>query len=277
MFNRRDVIYSYDGSFDGFLCCVFESYAKKETPQDILNQHDLQPSLLQYYAIPTQFEHAQRVKASIPAKMGRDALELLQHVFLSCLPQKELHMLHFMYLGYTVGPRVMRMLGDSTVNIMKKTALNVTHEAHLYSGFVRFSVYDDLLLSSIKPKNCVLPLLAPHFANRFPDERFLIYDETHKMACAYAKGRFTVTDETEITLPPPDAEEAFYRGLWRMFYDTIAVQGRENPKCRMTHMPKRYWDCMTEFQTDKKLAMGEGKGNEAGLPAGTVLLEHHKI
>ena len=33
-----------------------------------------------------------------------------------------------------------------------------------------------------------------------------------------------------------------------MFYDTIEVPGRRNHKCRMTHMPKRYWKHMTEFE-----------------------------
>ena len=29
----NEMIYTYDGSFEGFLCCIFESYAKKESPQ----------------------------------------------------------------------------------------------------------------------------------------------------------------------------------------------------------------------------------------------------
>ena len=28
----REIIYQYDGSFEGLLCCVFESYTKKERP-----------------------------------------------------------------------------------------------------------------------------------------------------------------------------------------------------------------------------------------------------
>ena len=28
-----DAAYCYDGSYAGFLCCIFESYAKKESPQ----------------------------------------------------------------------------------------------------------------------------------------------------------------------------------------------------------------------------------------------------
>jgi len=48
----------------------------------------------------------------------------------------------------------------------------------------------------------------------------------------------------------PGSTERFYRDLWRRFYDTIAIEGRYNPKLRMTHMPKRYWGTMTEFQED---------------------------
>ena len=30
-----DTAYCYDGSFAGFLCCVFESYARKEIPTEV--------------------------------------------------------------------------------------------------------------------------------------------------------------------------------------------------------------------------------------------------
>ena len=49
-------------------------------------------------------------------------------------------------------------------------------------------------------------------------------------------------------MAPPDETEAKYRLLWKRFYDTIAIRERENPRCRMTNMPKRYWGTMTEFQ-----------------------------
>lgn len=32
----NDVIYQYDGSLDGFLCCVYESYVYKEAPAALL-------------------------------------------------------------------------------------------------------------------------------------------------------------------------------------------------------------------------------------------------
>ena len=48
----------------------------------------------------------------------------------------------------------------------------------------------------------------------------------------------------------PSAAEAQYRRLWKRFYDTIEIEARRNPKLRMSKMPKRYWDTMTEFQDE---------------------------
>ena len=55
----------------------------------------------------------------------------------------------------------------------------------------------------------------------------------------------------------PDGEERKYRDLWRLFYHTVSIEERYNPKCRMTHMPKRYWNNMTEFQHDEKTPIPE--------------------
>ena len=52
---------------------------------------------------------------------------------------------------------------------------------------------------------------------------------------------------------PAGEEELRYRAMWRKFYDTIAIEGRYNPRCRMTQMPKRYWGDMTEFQREDSL------------------------
>ena len=34
--NQTALSYRYDGTFDGLMCCVFESYMKKELPTEIL-------------------------------------------------------------------------------------------------------------------------------------------------------------------------------------------------------------------------------------------------
>ena len=46
MYDRSNLIYLYDGSFEGLLCCVFQSYEKKEIPFDIIVVNTPQTTLL---------------------------------------------------------------------------------------------------------------------------------------------------------------------------------------------------------------------------------------
>ena len=78
----------------------------------------------------------------------------------------------------------------------------------------------------------------------------MIYDRTHKEVLLYANGKWQITPLEDFTMARPDKKEAAYRRLWKRFYDTIAIRERENHGLRMTHMPKRYWSTMTEFQAE---------------------------
>lgn len=252
MLNQSDLIYRYDGSFDGLLCCVFESYEKKEIPLDILLP-DASPALLfSVKEIPTDLSKASRVLASIPKKMGASALNFVRHAFLTCLVQKELYILLFLRLGYRYGPSVMNMLTDNVVNTLCKAVKHLERESHLFKGFLRFSIFNNVLVGEIEPKNFVLPLLVRHFCERYPEERFLIHDKTHGMGLVYQPYQSAVIPIDALELPAADEEEQNFRELWQLFYDTIAIQGRYNPQCRMTHMPKRYWKYMTEFDRIQK-------------------------
>jgi probable DNA metabolism protein len=277
MYNRSNVIYRYDGSYDGLLCCVFESYDKREIPEDILLP-DMSPGLLfSEKSIVTDPEKANRVLVSIPKKIGVSAHDFIRHAFLTCLPQKELNILLFLRLGYQYGPSVMQMLTEPTVNVLFKAVRHLERESHLLKGFVRFSVINNVLVAEIEPKNFVLPLLVQHFCERYPEERFLIYDKKHGMALVYQPYKPMVIPVEELELPEPDEEEQVYRELWRLFYNTIEVQGRHNPQCRMNLMPKRYWKYLTEFADDfqkpvRKLNGGNGR-ELLGISDGTAALE----
>lgn len=267
MHHQSELIYHYDGTFDGLLCCVFESYEQKEIPLDILPPAPDQPLLFSGKEIPTVLPKARRVLASIPEKMGSETLDFIRHAFLTCLAQKELSILLFLRLGYRYGPTVMNMLTHKVVNTLFKAVGHLNKESHLLKGFLRFSIFNNILVGEIAPKNYVLPLLAQHFCERYPEERFLIHDKTHGMGLVYQPYQSAVIPVGALELPEADAEEQSFRALWQLFYDTIAIQGRYNPQCRMSHMPKRYWHCMTEFSRLPKTIPPELAG-----PGGIVLV-----
>ena len=232
MFASRSVTYAYDGTLEGFWCCVFESFARKETPFDIRPLDAPQLTLEPPRTIETELDKA---------------LQLIEHVFLTFLEQKELYMLRFLQLGFAMGPNVMRHLTDDTVSTLLKAERHLFNESHRYKQFIRFSMSGRVLASVIKPRNQVLPLIAPHFIDRYPEEAFLIYDAEHGMALVYRPGQSAIVPVDSFVMEAPDEEELAYRDLWCEYYEAVAIESRYNPKCRMSHMPKRYWDQMTEF------------------------------
>ncbi len=243
------VCYSYDGSFGGFLCCVWQSRANQEYPESFTSPEDTRVSLYPERTVVTDRAVAGRVYALLERELGPEGRRLATSAFLTCLSEREQAIFDFLMLGFEQGPSAARNLTDDRVDLLRKAVLHLNREVEHFKGFVRFSDQGWLLAGEIEPKNRVLPLLRNHFCTRFSGETFLLHDRTHREVLLYQPGRKGIIIPAEdFRLDAPGEAELCYRRLWRRFYDTISIEGRYNPKLRMTHMPKRFWNTMTEFQ-----------------------------
>lgn len=263
MFDRPDLIYLHDGSFAGFLCCVFESFVRREAPLDIVCREDCQTGLYAVREIESDRERAGRVFRSIGERMGEEARQLVQRAFLFGEEGRDLWLYRFLCRGYRYGPAVCDMLGDEAVSRVQKMALSVSNEAHLLLGFVRFAEYDGALLSQISPKHFVLPVLREHFCDRYPEETFMIHDKTHQMALIYRPHRAKIVSVKALELPPDTPQEQLYRQLWRGYHQSATIAARVNPRCQRGNMPKRFWGEMCEM-ADRSAPSLEG-ARAAGL------------
>ena len=244
---ESDLIYLYDGTYEGLLCCVFESVYGREMPADILPEDDAQPSLFCTKYIETDLEHARRVQDSISRKICPEAAQLVRDCFFSSADGKERSILRFLLLAYRTGARLLRMRAHEYVAPLYEAQRALLNEAHLILGFLRFSEYNGILVARIQPKHYVLPYLQRHFCERFAGETFLIFDKTHSAALVWKDRCARIITLESLETPLESQNELEYRQLWRTFSDTISIALRENPRCRMTHCPKRYWPEMLEM------------------------------
>ena len=109
----------------------------------------------------------------------------------------------------------------------------------------------EILYGGIAPKNRILTCIAPHFANRLPQENWLIHDKTHHMYAVHEAGKEWVLVENERIqeerLGHISENEQMYASLWTAFCRTISIESRENPRSQMQHLPLRYRPEMTEM------------------------------
>ncbi len=258
--------YVYDGSFDGFLSCVFESYAKREVPAGFYPDGDLAPILFETRYVETDAGRARRVYRKVRA-LSADAAFLLRRGFLTCLPEKELCLYRLVAKLLREGPGFLRDLSDETVYPVWRAVRFLGAECEKLRGFVRFSDFEGVLGGEIEPKNRVLPALRGHFCARNRGQPFFLYDRTHREALFYDGAKSAILPLDRFEMAEPGEAEVRYRLLWKRFFDTVAIRERENPRCQNTHLPKRYRGMMTEFQgvehfraTPRRRSPGDGRG-----------------
>ena len=244
-----DVVYLYDGSFEGFLCCVYESFAQHELPFAVWTPQRETATLYPVKDIPTDPAVARRVFASFGKKLGAETEYLVSRDFLSGQEDKELLLLRFLHLAFALGPGTVKREGHPVVAPLYAMKKSLDWEVDKFQGFVRFEEHDGMLGAVIHPKNYILPLLRPHFCGRFPEEDFMIYDAVHQAVLLH-EGHSTRLLElaAPLELPPPSAREQQFQALWTQFYKTLEIKARHNEKGRMTHCPKRFWADMVEMQ-----------------------------
>lgn len=244
------LVYIYDGSFDGLLCCVFSAYSRKERPDQVATEEGLQLSFgQQSRRIITEYPKANRVAVGFEKKAGKAAMEKVEAVFLSHHSDKASLAFRYFVLGFHYGRKVLSMLAHPDVLPVNEIANFVAGEVHALQGFVRFTLLENnVYYAKINPKSNLLPLLMPHFVDRFSDQSFIIHDEEHKLAGLYNQVQWQLVETEELALPSAASGEERWQALWKLFYESIEIKQRRNTKLKKSHCPMRYWNNMLEMQ-----------------------------
>lgn len=243
------VSYTYDNTLDGLLSAVFAAYLYKETPREIVPRGLLQESFGQHVReIETDIPRARRVEKGIIKNMGSPCFTNVWTAFLSAEANKATLLYRYIQRGFDIGRGIYNHISHPDILPVEKILYNIKHEAHLFTGFARFSEMENgVWFAKISPKNAVVPLVMPHFAERFNIQPFVLFDDVHGMAGVYDMQSWYMVETQQVNVPAPSKSEWENRRMWKSFYETVAIKERSNPACRRGHMPLRYWSNMTEF------------------------------
>lgn len=240
--------YLYDGSFYGFLSLVFYCYENKTLPQKIIPQKDYLPNFLDTpIFLETDLEKAQRVFAGIEKNIGYTTLYNTYYAFLSNDTDKEIDLLKYLFDGFELGPKINNRLTISYVFKVMNRKKRSFGECHRLKGLLRFQeVGSNLYYASIHPDNNIIEPLGHHFINRLPSQNFIIHDKNRNICLIYNGNEYKIIDSTHLKIPAISEKEQKYQELWKLFFKTISISERTNPKCQMQFMPKKYWKDLIE-------------------------------
>ena len=249
-------VFLCDSSFDGILTGVYEVYSSGLGPERCRLElaAEYEPSLFaEYREIGTDPVKAEKVASKIRNFMSEEAYVCLYRASLHKSPERADRILRFIVRGLKNGKKTMRMLQEPAVYEIFDMDRNVGREAHSLREFCRFErLSSGIYYGKVGPENRVLEIVADHFSDRFPDMDWILYDEKHNMAALHSqKGGWMIREqvtEEELTKIDEQKQKDPYVDLWKVFFESIAIEERRNPKCQRTMLPLRYRKYMTEFE-----------------------------
>ena len=194
------------------------------------------------------------VLSAVKEKISNEVYEYVMKAIVSDDSRRGDIIYQFITYGFTIGEKVIMAVQFQEVSDMFTLVRSVQNEAHRYIEILRFKEVvhkPPLLLAVIEPKNDIAAHIANHFADRFNNEWFIIYDARHHKAVFHdVSGRWEVRlltrDEEEKICELHETKEE-YSELWRVFFDSIAIKERENKKLQMENLPIEHRKNMTEF------------------------------
>lgn len=247
---------SYDGTFDGFLTCVFQVYDLKLGQVNIQRKGCSQASLFgETETVNTDIIKADRVWNGIKKKTTSVGSSRLYYAFLS--EQEQIENLLMRYIIYALKSKVPIDSDFAHPDVLKvsQIAKSVGREKHRMEAFVRFKLTKDgLYFANIKPDFDVLPLISRHFKRRYADQKWIVYDLKRDYGLHYDLNKVDIIhlnlpDKFDATKTSEEffaAEEVQFQTLWQDYFESTNIPSRKNMKLHIRHVPKRYWKYLSE-------------------------------
>lgn len=252
--------YLFDGTYNGFLCCVFECFEYKDSNVILQTEGDDAAQTLLFSSsktIITDISKSKRVQTGLQRHLGKSLTMDFFRVFLSEDRKAWAAAFRIICQLFSGQHNILQNYWDDEVLYFKQTLKKVSRERHRMKAFVRFSQSSDgLFFAFIEPDFNVLPLIVTFFRNRYADQQWLIYDIKRKYGLLYDKldvmevklsqeEKHAMTTDAVITL---SKKEEHFQNLWKRYYQSTNIEARRNMKLHLQYVPKRYWKYLVEKQ-----------------------------
>lgn len=246
----------YDGSFEGLLTAIFETYEYKWKDVHIRKEGTSVPPLFaEIRTVVTDEEKAKRVWKKLLDQLGAKGIQTIWTAWLGESETIEDTILGVIRYAIQSNQNVLSDFGHPDVLQLQQTVKSVGREKHRMEAFVRFQLTkDEIYFSVIEPDFNVLPLVLPHFRDRYADQRWFIFDSRRSYGIYYDLERAEFVDFIPNSLLTPNgvSADAFGEGedlfqkLWSDYFKSTNIAGRKNTKLHVQHVPKRYWKYLVE-------------------------------
>ncbi len=250
-----------DNTLEGLLTAVFEAYARRIMPDALILRGLPLPLFCgEVLDVGTDEAKVRRVWQGLSRRLSPLARQGVARCWLAEEDDTPTVIFRFVCRVFDSNVRIETNQADPAVRAFTQMWKRVEHERERLLQFVRFQkAADGTYFAAIEPEKNALPLIVPHFRDRFADQRWLIWDVGRAYGFYYNGLEVSrVTIQNADSLPHlvsgrldeslMDKDELFFQSLWKTYFHAICIRQRLNPRKQRQDMPVRYWKYLTEKQ-----------------------------
>ena len=242
--------YFFDGTKNGLLTCIFESFYDRRIPDDVTTECVQCGLLDEIVTIKTDNEKAERVYKCLKNCKTKYLVSDFNLTFRSGGKSRFKVLLDYLNVA----------ISNKNIDISKAFALpeiqaftdlknRIYTETHRFKGFLRFMETEKgFYYACYEPDNDITELLVPHFTARLQSP-FIIHDIKRNILALCDGKRYKILNggDNGVTVFMSESEEIFL-DLWQQYYKSINIEERKNLRQMRNYMPERYWKNLSEKQ-----------------------------
>lgn len=242
--------YFFDGTKNGLLTCIFESFYEKRIPDDVTTECVQCGLLDEIVTIKTDSEKAERVYKCL--KNCKTKYLVSDFILTFRSGEKSRFKVLFDYLNTAISNKnidVSKAFALPEIQAFTDLRNRIYTETHRFKGFLRFMETEKgFYYACYEPDNDITELLVPHFTARLQSP-FIIHDIKRNILALCDGKRYKILNggDNGVTVFMSESEEIFL-DLWQQYYKSINIEERKNLRQMRNYMPERYWKNLSEKQ-----------------------------
>jgi len=236
--------YTCEQNLEAMLSCIYDAWSSGHGHQNIsliiepVQQLSLFDEYIHVDADPTKVD---KVMDAVNKKISPQFFNSLAYISMAYEKDVLDIMYRCMILGFHFGPCALQMVQYKDIMRFQEIRKRVADEVYHFREFLRFNQVGDSYIAHFEPKSKVVIALGPFFEDRMPSENFMIIDDVHMEAVVHPRDEhfymYKLDDEDFERLRATEDYNDEYTDLWKIFFKTIAIEERYNPKCQNNLFP----------------------------------------
>lgn len=247
-----------EDSIEGIFSAVYSAWELKHGHehtyiQVLGGEYETLELFSSYILLKTDPEKARKVLDTIRRVCSDNVYEQLFYAACSNAVDKADSIYRYIQTAIQMGSSVMNHLIDPAVIRIMELSRAVGNARHHYLGFLRFiEIPGKILLARYEPEYRLTELIMPHFVDRFPEEKFVIWDTIRNTAGIHVPGEnyiiLNLTSTQAAVLQEYEEDNMEAEQLWQIFVESISIKERENKELQRNNIPLHFRTYMPEFQ-----------------------------